>query len=282
MSFTKERFKLADPVATIETITPEVAAKMLEGNVNNRVVRQRTVERYANDMRRGHWPLNGSAIVMNGKSVHDGQHRLLACILSGCSFKTIVMRGVPDRANHTIDVGMARTISDELRWRGEKDTASLGATLSLLWAYDGEHFSNNYRPSRAELLAILRTNPGLRDSLAATHATAKKAPGLNRTALATTHFLLTREHGREVADSFVEDVLAGEGYDEHDPCLTLRNYAAAARGHRTRRVTTLEWLAVTNKTANFWLVGQPVQTLRWRRVGKSRESFPRITPRDEV
>lgn len=99
----------------IETITPEIAQIYLTRNIVNRKPSKRTINCYADDMKNGRWQLNGDGIRFDVENhLIDGQHRLLACIKSGKSFDTLVVRGLPSSSFATIDNGKARSAGDIL------------------------------------------------------------------------------------------------------------------------------------------------------------------------
>lgn len=270
------------PAITIEDITPEQAVKMLEGNTNNRNVRNGRVEMYASDMASGNWKLNGVPIILNSKGgVLDGQHRLLACVRANKTFKTAVMRGVTEEAHKTIDVGLARSAADELKWRGEEYAAELAAVTHQLWRYDNDLVSKpQILASRAHILGYLKENPGVRDSIKYANRVGK-ALRIRSTTLAAVHYLMAREHGTAVANKWIDRIEAGTDYGEGDPCLALRNWAVNVAGTRTRP-TSVEWFAIIIKAANAFLIGRPVNNYSWRRVGAKRESFPSILTHDDT
>ena len=116
-----------------ETITPDVAREYLKFNINNRPVRQSAVNRYAEEMKRGTFQLNGETIIFSdGGVLMQGQHRLMACVKANVSFQSIVVRGVNYDAFHTIDQGCTRTESDVFSIYGVKESA---ITASIVSAY---------------------------------------------------------------------------------------------------------------------------------------------------
>lgn len=95
-------------------VTPKLAAKWLEKNFEkNRNKREAHVKRLAADMKAGRWIETGETIKFNtiGLLV-DGQHRLSAIILSGCTLNIWVAYDVPSDAIKAIDTGASRTASD--------------------------------------------------------------------------------------------------------------------------------------------------------------------------
>lgn len=100
-----------------KTINPALARRMLKKNRkrHNRNIRMAVVTRYALEMIMGNWVLSPHPICfnVNGELI-DGQHRLWAIILSGCSIKMVVCCGVKDGVFSVLDQGLKRAVADVL------------------------------------------------------------------------------------------------------------------------------------------------------------------------
>lgn len=81
----------------LQKITPAMAEKWLATpNTKNRKLRQRTVEAFAADMRRGKWHITHQGIAFDeAGNLLDGQHRLAAIVKSGCTIEMLVTTGLP-------------------------------------------------------------------------------------------------------------------------------------------------------------------------------------------
>lgn len=119
------------------TITPEIAHDFLGHNTKNRHVTRRRVETYAADMAAGRWNATGVPLIfdVNGNLI-DGQHRLLACIESDCSFTTGVIRGADESAQDFVDIGKSRGVADQLSLHGITNSVACAAIAKLLYIYD--------------------------------------------------------------------------------------------------------------------------------------------------
>lgn len=104
-------------------VTPDMAETWLKRNYNNRPVSQDTVRAYAREMKRGRWmPVHqGIAFDVNDNLV-DGQHRLLAIVMSGSKVRLMVTFGLPSKIEGTrmvgmdvVDRGKTRTVADQLK-----------------------------------------------------------------------------------------------------------------------------------------------------------------------
>ena len=119
---------------SIEEITPEIAEQYLKNNYkNNRPLKQVSVSQFASDMSDGSFILNPSAPLIFSKSgeLIDGQHRLRACVQSGCSFKSFVVRGADEKTYEVIDIGNPRSVSDIVGGEYKVELQSLArATLA--------------------------------------------------------------------------------------------------------------------------------------------------------
>lgn len=118
---------------SIERITPEIAEQMLVANVKNRKAKSKPLKAVEGVINNGEWSMNGEAIVFDkfGK-LSDGQHRLMACVKTGKPIDVIVVRGVEEDAQDTIDNGTARQLSDYVMIDGYKnytDVAAIGKAL---------------------------------------------------------------------------------------------------------------------------------------------------------
>jgi len=129
--------------AKIELITPELAAKYLGGNTNNRPLRKTVVAGYASDMKAGNWKLThqGIGLAPDG-TLLDGQHRLAAIIESGIAVKMMVVQGIEKQTVIAMDDHAKRTAGDSLSIiRNEKITKEDIAIIRS--ATEGPYFHPN-------------------------------------------------------------------------------------------------------------------------------------------
>lgn len=108
------------PYNRVIEVTPELAAKWLEGNTHNRALRPAAVERYAADMLAGRWGLTHQGIAFDDNGVLlDGQHRLWAIIEANMSIKFRVFFNESPSARWFTDTGNPRKNVDVLALTGE-------------------------------------------------------------------------------------------------------------------------------------------------------------------
>ena len=157
-----------NPRADIITVTPDLAKEWLDRNVHNRPLRKSKVVNYARDMRAGHWALNGEAVKFAVDGVLlDGQHRLHAVIAADATVQMLVVTGLANDTQTTMDSGVKRTTGDALGLEGQKNSQMLAAILKKIWMWEqGDYkFAANYAPTTAECAALLAQHPEIHRSV---------------------------------------------------------------------------------------------------------------------
>ena len=96
----------------MEVIDPIKAKKYLERNIANRPPNKLKIQQYADDMLKNHWTESETNICFdtNGNLL-NGQHRLMACILSGVKFTSSVRRNMDSSAFKNMDTGLPRSMA---------------------------------------------------------------------------------------------------------------------------------------------------------------------------
>lgn len=261
--------------AQVERIGPEEAKALLGLNSHNRVIRSTAVRTMARDMSRGDWKLNGETIKVGETRLVDGQHRLLAVVESNATVEMLVIRGLPDDAQDTVDIGAKRALSDRLHLAGEENSHNLAAAIRFSWYMDNfskpKQFGVN--PSAQELMAWLETNPMIRQSLGIGRRAGASVVRYPPSVAASLHYLMARVNHQQAGD-FWESVITGDEGPTHPTHVLretlLRDLAAPHRmlpGHRAG-LTIKAWNAVRDfKT---------IRNLSYRTDGPGAEDFPKI------
>lgn len=259
-------------------VTPELAESWLGKNTHNRNLRERTVNAYARDMRDGNWKWNGEAIKFDKNGILlDGQHRLHAVIKAGITVQMLVIFGVESEAQHTMDSGTKRTLSDALKFHGEQHTTALGAGIKSCVVWDsgyrqldgGAHLT----PTNGECLEYLADHPELREY-------ARLAGDVRKSGLPSGVAILAMkifyEIDAEDAEFFFMRLASDEGHYKTEPIYELRS-VLDERGISNGRqiVRRPHWkLAVTIKAWNAYRAGIPIKRLSFRVGGAKPEKFP--------
>lgn len=220
---------------TQEIVTPAMAQKWLEtANIANRPITQSRVDQYATAMSKGEWKINGEFLIFDSVGrLANGQHRLKACIKSGCTFPALVIRGVDPEAWTTMDSGRPRQASDLLGSIGIKNwNRTANATQWVIRIKAGKvstaGFWQRSRASNAEVLNFAVKNPALSDSVSAIKGCTFLSSG---NLLAALHFLMS-EVDRVEADRFFTDLANGEHLAPGDPAHIVREDLIRAKGKK--------------------------------------------------
>lgn len=260
------------------TVSPTQAKKWLAANPHNRNINPVRVGILAEEMRNGHWDLNGEAIKLNGDgSLIDGQHRLAAVIESGVPIKTLVITGLPKNVAQTIDTGQRRSFAQTLTMRGEADSNVLGALVKMQWQLDHgwiSHASTPTMPTRAGI-DVLAAHDGLRSAVKV-GSRANRAIKVPPSLAGFCWYRFSRidnEHAAEDADGFLEGLVIGESLPSGDPVLELRSRIISNAMSATKydRVTLHAFFI---KAWNAYRTGRELKQLKFRVGGSNPESFP--------
>lgn len=262
--------------AEITEITPTQAKRMLSGNDHNRPTRRKLIEQYARDMEAGNWHVNGEAIVLNGRTLIDGQHRLMACVKAGVPFKSVVVKGVPLEATYTIDSGAKRTLSDVLKINGEKDAGSIAGAVLAGWKWDNTSMRHGMRgASNAEALAWLDANPEVREGINMVIRLRYNPLRARMSSMALVATKAIQAGLRDEMQAFVDGLATGLDLSSTDPIYHLRNmFINNATAHKKLHPVAVHARII--KAWNAYILGEPMTLLshRNRKSAKGREEFP--------
>lgn len=236
---------------TIETITPDQAAKLLEHNTENRHVRDNRVSLYASEMKAGRWLLTGEPIIMNGNVLLNGQHRLRACIEADVPFTTAVFRGADSHVYNVVDTGMVRTAGDTLHHHGIPQYNVTAAAARLVLGYVGNVLHDPGKmavaSSRQLILQEVTAHREQYAEAARMSAIARK-DGYNASAFAGFVVILGRVIGDTEAHEWTGPAISGIGLEDGDPRLALRRWTLGVR-KASANVYLSGWIRARNAYA---------------------------------
>ncbi len=235
---------------TVEEVTPDIARGWITDEVNciNRNLVTKKVTQYARDMEEGRWQFNNDAICFSpdGKLM-NGQHRLHACVLSGKSFSSVIIRNMSRKSQRVMDQHAVRSVCGMLqnvcRIDGHMRSARLGGALrSLLNIKYASQAYNCYRPSAAEQIELLGKHPLLEDSVTKVDKTCK---GVSSSLLAAIHYCATHllDEG-DKADAFIEVFGTGIPAYRNDPAHALRENSIKHADRKTRKAGSLAFYSL--------------------------------------
>ena len=258
------------------TIGPVQAKELLGHNVHNRNLRTSDVGRLAAAMRSGDWQLNGETIkVAPDGTLVDGQHRLAAIIKANVAVQVVIAFDVDLSAQHTVDTGIKRKLSDALKLQGESNPGDLAAALTHLYRYvngkEGARHRGQRIPTIPEGLRLLEAHPGIRTHLSVGGAL-QKSIGYRRSLGTFLSYRLALIDEADAAD-FFSRLMSGAGLGEHSAILALRNIVE--RNSRAMEAMSPERMhALTIKAWNAYREGRDVRRLKWSPGGANPERFP--------
>lgn len=257
------------PGAYIVTITPEVAARLLERNTRNRNRKERAINDYARQMTAGSFLLTnqGIGVDRNGE-LTDGQNRLASCEVSGVPFTTVFVTGLDPRVRDIVDTGVKRSFGDVLRMNGHNNVSNLAGAVSLRARYENaverdftwvRARSHGQRHNHEELLAFLDKHPALAER---THPAWLVRTALGKIGLSVIVAFdsMAVETDADAATAFREALISGALLTPGDPRLLLRNLML----RQERSPDTMWALGVWVKAWNLWRAGERRDVLALR------------------
>jgi hypothetical protein len=108
------------PFNMVKQVTPEIAAKWLEGNTHNRPLNEAAIDRLVRDMQAGRWRLTHQGIAFDENDILiDGQHRLWAVVMSNVTVPMRVFFNESAANMAAVDTGHIRSNLDVMDLTGE-------------------------------------------------------------------------------------------------------------------------------------------------------------------
>lgn len=222
------------PTTTFENISPELAAKYLATNSDHqRNVTHSHVVHLSQQMEKGQWQMNGESIIFDDQGrLIDGQHRLLAIIMSGMTLIFLVVRGVASNSFHSIDRGKIRSNGNIFAIDGVPNYNIVASATAGVINYrraivgkSGKAGSLNswIRASTEDMIQEYRNHPDTYQFAARISMNCRKKlpPAVTSTVAALS--VIDAGHNTEFVAHFWSLVESGIGLSEKDPILHFRN-----------------------------------------------------------
>jgi len=266
-----------------ETVTPDLARRLLNGMGLNRNVRKGHVARIANAMKEGMFNgLNGETLVID-ESGHliDGQHRLNALLESGVKSVTmLVVRGVPAAAKDTMGQGIQRTPGDVLGFHGHKSVNVLAASARWLYVYEND-WPGGIRSRGATsvttpvIVATVKQHPELEVAVDEIITKFPKAARLMTQSIAGFTRLVTDRLSSADSEEFFTVMETGEGSPKTKSVRVLRD-KLLSRTSKSGRLVAPEIVVLTARVWNAFREGKELTKLF---VGKNLDDPYTTAPR---
>lgn len=255
------------PIVEIVTLTPALAALILEHNPKNRPLSKRNLDELKQDIANGRFAFNGEGIIISDTGIlNDGQHRCQAVIETGVSIQTLICFGPREETRFTVDSGRSKSVSNYLAMKGKTYTHILGAATGYVLEYREHgsllHYGSVSKPSKAAILSAVDDLRGIEASVGFTAPAMKTVR--SHAVLAFCHHVLSRRAGFEAADQFILSLIEGDGLKRGDPLHFCRNRLLGfGRGVKARDRAELIF-----KSWNAWRTGSTIQLFRASGHGK--------------
>lgn len=258
--------------ATDELITPDVAKQWLsESKTRNRPVNKAVVARYKKEMLAGSFEDTGVPIIFDcDGNIIDGQHRLHACVESGCSFPSLVVRGSAPHVFRYIDIGAPRTAGQMVRILGHSNGQDLVAAAHWLMRYESKKESLAPEMHKTEVFAFFEANES---RIISSFEHAKVVPRTILSApIACALLCILSEIDTFHAHAFFEKLSSGASLVEGHPVLVLRNQMLKSFSNSGNKSLILGAyrFALAIKAWNAYRRGGSIKMLRWQ----DGENFP--------
>jgi len=252
------------------TVTPTIAERYLEHNINNRSIKKGKLEKFAYSLSAGQWVQNGDSIRFDTTgTLIDGQHRLKAVIVSQVPLlNQLVITGLAPEAWRTIDDGTKRTDADLLQRHGVKSASGKAAISKVLMlierGFSPENKSQKNLITKEELETWVLEHE---DELTRINPVAESASpicGFSKTALGIVMYEINKHFGPDMEAEFIGGLRDGVPYgdERNDPRVRVRNWMLRKQRQRGVKNVKLEaQLAVLINAFNVWIHGKQMQAV---------------------
>lgn len=262
--------------AEVLTISKEMAEGFLAKNTHNRSPKSSNLRKVVRALTNGEWKLNGEAIkIAADGTILDGQHRLLGIAQTGIPMTTLVIRGLENATQETMDGGSPRSAADVLKLRGEDNSINLAAIAKKVRIAQTNGIkaatSNSHVLTTAEIVRTVDETPALRDI--AKHAMrVAQHTGMSASIaglLIHTFYAIDSDD----AEFFFERLTTGEMLASGHPIFMLRKSLSEIKSIRGQKSMTFV-AAIAIKAWNKYRDGETVSLLKFTAGGANPEQFP--------
>ena len=256
------------------TITSEMAVVMLEANKHNRPLNDQHVKRLCRQIQEGKWIVNGDAIKFaDTGDVLDGQHRLWAVIYAKMPIRTLVVRGIPNKAFATIDtLRKTRSAADMLYLRGMTKYRQVAAGgLSWMIRYERGVIEEWHAPQNRIENSDIEKAFEHHSAIAHAAERASQLKYVHTPSMLCFLYYVIAQQSDAVANRMMDTLNDATSATQDDPFFLLRAYMIARQKKPKDPVMTI---ALAFKAANAIARRRKLQALLWRRQGAVPEPFP--------
>lgn len=268
---------IGNPPETSKLIefTPNISSWVLENiNVGNRTKKPQKIREYADDMAAAAWGITGATVVFGEDGrLKDGQNRLMACVQSGCNFRTHVVFGIDPSLFGKMDIGKVRNPGDVFHIAGVKNANDVSAAIRWLDILTSKNPLSRETRSGDYLLKRYQERFGqITNSIGPARMVRRNCahPMGNVAAL---HYLFSIVDLVK-ADDFMNRWASGMRDGKQDPISNMQNQVMAIKTSNQGRIHEAVRNALIIKAWNHYYLGKkiPLSKMQWT-LG---EHFPQI------
>jgi hypothetical protein len=219
------------------TVDPKMALGILGNRAPNREESRARIAKYAMDMKNGNWHLTHQGIAFDEYGhLIDGQNRMRAVVLSGCTILTLATYNASNETMLVIDTGGNRNPSDAMQiafgLSGRISRMISAATSycvnyesgnALLGVLQGKRFGN----TNLAIENYFKQNPGLLRSAEFIAKMPRRDSILKESISCFMHYKISQKH--DDADDFMKRLLTGEDIDSSSIIFVMRKQLLASR-----------------------------------------------------
>jgi len=283
----------APGIARVIFVTPEMAIKWLDRNVDNRSFSSTTTRRYKSLIDEGEWHWTNDAISFNEQgNLINGQHRLAAIHQSGKGAWLTVSIGHDPESFKAMDTARRRSAADALGILGFKNTKSLAAAAKIVhhWLVGDYSKATSGSVENHVLVQIAWDHPRLSGPPAGNDDCSVWFVGKFKSELAglmplsiaiACHYIYSHLDSTR-ADQFITQLATGIGLTNNKaPVYLLRERLLRDAQKPVGRMHAREQLGYVTKAFNGHIEGRKMSQLRYSPGAGETFPTPVVSP-DEI
>lgn len=264
--------------AGIELITVAKAKLILTRNKSNRPINTDNVNFIAHAMKQNTFKFTGEPIIFGlNDDLMDGQHRLEALILTGKEQQFLTVRGVENDSFKYIDIGKTRSAADILSIQNIVNPHSYASIAKFILLFNkggyekaaGRQSYKRLKISNADISDfVIKRHVSLTESR--TYGFVKECNFLSGNILSAFHYIF-KQIDENDASEFCKKLADGKELEPKDAIFLLRQELKQDIIN-TRKMDTLEKIALICKAWNLYRKNRKVDNLKWDII---KDEFPK-------
>lgn len=227
----------------IVDIDPGFAKELLDTMVDNRPLKQKTLDGMVRAMKAGKFPFCADPIRINELGeLDDGEHRLRAIVASNTTQPMLIGWGFDPKTRMNYDIGTPRRAGDQVRLGLKvKNGAAMASIANLMLRWERGLVSSNFKPTQSEQYDYVEQNLELMQRAFRHQANVREGLGSSGSATGASFIRFQKVNPVE-AELFMKMLATGIGLSPGRPLYTLRQ-ALITRQQRERWTQTQQVFA---------------------------------------